>query len=138
MIFQNTRGLDSRIQKYGCYFMSLLYNGSRLSGQPMSVERINQLRSVAVAEGYMKDDCYILDPAAIIALAGGRVEYLGKMSREYVCKEGEFEILKMSRMGVVHFVCGSGFGIVTYDPWRPGSQTAEYGNIDSKRVFKER
>lgn len=138
MIFQNTRGVDSRIQKDGCYFMDLLYHGARLSGQPMSVERVNQLYSIAVAEGMMRSDCYILDPAGILSLAGARVEYLGKMPSEYTCKEDEFEILRMTRGEVSHFVCGNGIGIVTYDPWRPSSQTAEYGNVHSKRIFKER
>jgi len=128
----NAQTIAKRIGDNGCYFLSILHLANREN------EAIGFYRQ-ALAVGVMEDDCYILDPAKLLALVvGGKWVVLHK-SADYATQSDEYEILRFERKATTktyaHFVVGDGRGQVAYDPL-DNSQTVALGKLISKRIFK--
>jgi len=84
----------------------------------------------------MTKQCYVQDPTGLAKWVGWNAMYTGKHEDpDYVCKEGEAEILLFTHGKYSHFVVGNGSGVVTYDPWGV-SICATEGELKSKRIFK--
>jgi hypothetical protein len=120
-------------------WFGVVYNHVSLDAQSIC----ENIYTTAVKRKYMREDVYILRPDLILGMLGVDVEYRGHMPADYVCKSGEFEILKYHHRANNwdHFVAGNGNGIVTYDPWGAvepydHSITVSEGVLESKRIFK--
>lgn len=136
MILQRDRRNLKVIRNEGCYYFDVLYHANRLANVSLSTSRINkEIYRNFVDFGYMKKDCWIMRPEKMFEYFGIDVTYLGKKESDYICNDDEFEILLFRYLDMYHFVCGNGFGDVTYDPWGV-SLCATKGELRSKRVFR--
>jgi len=139
MILQRDRRLNSNIQKYGCYFMSILWHINRLRNIALDDSVIESFYEEAVRLGYMGETCWIRDPDGIFALGGLQTKYTQEHAPSTrVCADDEIEILKWVHPDGSprsHFVAGDGLGNTTYDPWGV-SRAATEGRLESKRIFK--
>ncbi len=132
MILQTDSRLSDSINKYGCYFMSILFLANKHAGFELDSQSINALQGALKSNGHMGDNCYIKDPTAIFRYVGMKAEYTGvHESFDYVCGKDEIEILCYQRTGYRHFMVGNK-GIVAYDPMGNSSG----GHLISKRIFK--
>jgi hypothetical protein len=141
MIRQDDSRLNINIQKYGCYFMSILYFVNKYDNFGFSADIINGLYVHFVTREYMTDTCFVLNPEAIFEELGLPVEMVfldgsHRIPPEAQVLEDEFEILFFKREGHHgHFVAGDGFGNVAYDP-AGNSLSVRHGELLSKRVFR--
>ncbi len=136
MIRQNDDRLYPAIQKEGCYLMDLFYFANKINNTKISCSIINEYYELFVLQKYIDKDCTINDPDAIFKHLGVDATYTDKhepISR--MCKDNEIEILCYTWKYGPHFVCGDGYGHVTYDSWG-NSLTCKYGKLISKRIFK--
>ena len=65
---------EENIRRWGCYFLSLLKWVQVKTGEGFTTERILFLRNEFVKLGFMRADCFILNPIAIL-------NYFPKMPR---------------------------------------------------------
>ena len=123
----------------GCYLLSLIDIAEDLIKREIDVFRVY---ADAVAEKWMTEDCYLERPARILTELSGEPWDIRKEGPEYLCKPGEYEILRYEReiktpgktVTIAHFVRGDGKGKVLYDPYE-GSRTVRDGHLVSKRIF---
>lgn len=121
----------------GCYFLSIIH-----IAEDLSQRIINPLPAYfqMVEKKLMKENCYIIKPAAIIEeLYGDDGWTVTKEDALYICRPNEFEILRFewptpSKI-YSHFVVGDGRGDVHWDPLGE-SNTVENGELVSKRIFR--
>ena len=143
MILQTDSGLNENINKYGCYFMSLLFLVNKLTGMELSTARINKIYKLCVTQGWMSYKCYIIAPEKILGWAGVNADIVmmngtHKLPPAYVPAPDEHEILlfQVDGSNYGHFVVGPYDGErVGYDPWGM-SDSVRLGKVKSKRVFK--
>ena len=146
MIFQTDDEFEPDIQKYGCYFLSLLWQFNRLLGAPALDHKVIEViyntceHTDANNNGVtdMAPEAFIADPQGVCDfLAPGRVHFVGKVSAAYVCHPGEFAIQAWYNPATkfTHFVAEGPDGRVAYDPIEGGSRTVREGAIDSKRIY---
>jgi hypothetical protein len=145
MILQKDKRLLPEIQKNGCYFMALLFCANKYAGAEWDTDKINNFYKRMVHLGFIKADddfttvadydAMILLPGKILMMAGLKARYNNRHDLPHItCRNNQFEILKFKYENLTPFVCGDGFGIVTYDPWGE-SNTVRFGRLDSKRIF---
>jgi len=135
VILQTSPELDKATNDNGCYFMSILYHGSQETAQSFSPSDIRKLKKEAVKKGYMREDCYVLDPDGIFELTGLKTQYSDRHeSPDYTCSIDEIEILYFRWEEYGHFVAGK-MGAVIYDPMGQ-SNSVQLGTLQSKRIFK--
>ena len=142
MILQKDTYLKPRIQKYGCYLLSIFFLVNKYRGSGFDRKRINDLYSYLQMVGWMDKDCYIKYPVEIFRYLGMDVTSIRKESPDYICDPNEIEILCWERTynkngkskTYSHFTCGNGTGVVTYDP-SGCSNAVRYGHLKSKRIF---
>ena len=140
MILQTDQLLKPRIQKYGCYYMSLLFMVNKYTGRGFNQKDINDMYDL-LPDAWLGRDCYVKSPLDILHFLGFNVKSMRKEGAKYACRPGEFEILCWERSYTKdgkkktynHFTCGDS-GIVTYDP-SGISNAVKYGKVESKRVF---
>lgn len=136
-----------QIKDGGCYLFSLIWFGVVYGHVSVDAQFIcEDLYPMMTKRHYIGKEgvpLFILRPDLILEMLGVDVEYRGHMPADYVCKSGEFEILKYHHRANDwdHFVAGNGNGIVTYDPWGAvdpydHSITVSEGVLESKRIFK--
>jgi len=141
MTLQTDPYLKPKIQRYGCYYLSILFWVNHYTGRGFDRKDINDLYDFLPDE-WMGRDCYVEQPLDIFRYLGFNVRDFSRKGAEYVCQPGEFEILCFERTYTkagkektyTHFVCGDGNGVVTYDP-AGESNAVKYGRLKSKRVF---
>ena len=124
------------IGKDGCYFLSIVAAAERELGKALDVYAAYK---ALLARKLIEEDCYINDPAGIMAyLCGGTWAWL-KKDDTYQQKPGEVVILRFARnegmTEIAHFVLAGSDGTVEYDPWR-NSLTVRSGKLVSKRVIR--
>ena len=140
MIYPGIQAAMAALGKAGCYFLSIC----KASGDAC-IDVIEEYRD-SVASGALGADCYVQDPARIMAqLVGGSWEVIKAgpghpLPLEYVCKAVEREILRYERPVApgeepAHFVLGDGNGHVVFDPWGD-SATVRDGHLASKRILR--
>jgi len=137
MILQTDARLNRAINKYGCYFFSILFLGVKHTRYALDCGEILDLYLVAIDNGYMDEDLYIEDPDGIFSMMNLVTRYSGKHeSNFYECKKDEIEILRyIHPEGYGHFVAGDGEGHIAFDPMGM-SQAVKHGYMASKRIFK--
>ncbi len=124
------------INKYGCYYMSMVYLDEKVSGNKYTGNEIVGRWFKNWNEGDMDVETTILDPSGVLEDFSGLLEFVGKKPASYTPGPMEYEILRFVRPdGYVHFVVGDGTGQVEWDPWE-NSRTVREGKIESKRIFR--
>ena len=142
MTLQKDKFLKPAIQKYGCYYMCILFMVNKYINRGFDRKDINDLCEF-IPSGWMGEDCYIKSPVDIFRYLGLNVDDFRREGADYACKPGEFEILCFERtymkegrpVTYTHFTCGNGTGVVTYDP-SGVSNAVRYGTLRDKRVFE--
>lgn len=120
----------------GCYVFSLV----RLAEEYTQtyIDAYRAFRS-GVAEGQIREDCFVLQPAEFLGVLTARKWSMTKEAADYQCKLGELEILRFERQEtgktIGHFVTGDENGGVDYDP-EGSSVTVAKGALVSKRIFR--
>lgn len=135
MILQRDARLNENINRWGCYFMSLLFLANKWNGTLLGATEIERIYRYAVKLFWMRENCYIENPRAILGYCGLDTEFLGKRGPHYLCGERDIEVLQYRRGAQIHFVAGDGQGNVAYDPWGVSRSVTE-GQLDSKRIFR--
>lgn len=140
MILQRDELIRKRAPEYadeGCYVHCLLFIANMLTNRAFTAVHIARfLYPRFIEKGWIKKNCYVLDPCAILAYFGVPVTSVRKEAADYACSTFEREILhwEYALKGWHHFTVGNGAGVVTFDPWGV-SVTATKGTLKSKRVF---
>lgn len=137
MILQRDRRLNEEINRFGCYFMCLLFIANKLKNYAFSAGKIEELYDYFVMEGWMDEDCYVTDPVAILNFLGVKVR--SASFTENMDIEAPWEVLYWERVDghgkvIPHFTVGNGRCVTTYDPWGV-SRTATEGTLKSRRIF---
>ena len=153
MIRQTDNKLPLAINKWGCYFMSILYHSGRKNGKNYGSDEIMAIYRAAIMTGIISkevydngvlvDGCTVQDPVSLFALCGVTRKSVENVNFDHVANPGEIEILVFHRDADIpkgsgndahtHFVAGQD-GLVLWDPIQ-NSNTVKYGNIVSKRIF---
>ena len=124
------------IGKTGCYFLSIVHIAEKYIGK--YIDAFDAYIS-AIKSKVMKEDCYVLDPGALMRMLTGVAWSVTKEASDYATVKGEQEILYFERNDTMttigHFVVGDGQGIVSYDPYGD-SFTVKKGKLHSKRIFR--
>lgn len=137
MIYQTTDGIDARIRKSGCYFLSILRILEIVTGYSFSVKVVNQIFKISVKVGYIRDDGFIKEEAAqgIAQVASGLTGKHVYAKRVFEESDHNFVIGKYVWKDS-HFILMPGPLNDTYDPWsEDGSQTVKNGKFHSPRYF---
>jgi len=136
MILQRDPRLNPTIRRYGCYLLSIFFLVNKYTNCEISTGMINEIFQILIDRGFMEEDAYIRDPAAIFDFMGLPVYYYDQhLPPNQDCKKDEIEILMFKKGGWRHFVTGDGKGHVAYDPWGVSRAVTE-GRLISKRIFK--
>lgn len=140
MILQWDSRLNREINRYGCYYMSLLWWVNKKTGYQFDPKEILRLYGVFIDREAMEKDCYIKDPCGILSYLGLEVRGVEVVGHSQATEDGQFEVLYFERSShgrvIPHFTAGDGHGHVTYDPWGE-SRTVSDGVLASKRIFTE-
>lgn len=139
MILQTDSRLNKSINKYGCYFMSIVFLVNKHTGLELSIPIIEKLYKDCCELGYIEDSntrkAFIWDVNSVFKHLGLEVRYNGRHDPpNYVCNTQEIEILCV-RVGdsmTKHFVVGDNYGHIAYDPMG----LSDVRKFDSKRVFR--
>jgi hypothetical protein len=125
-----------KIGKTGCYFLSIVHLAELYTGKYIDAY---DAYKAAIKGKTLRDDCFVLEPAALLRMLTGVAWAVTKEPKEYQATKGEQEILYFERNDTMqtwgHFVVGDGFGLVAYDPYGD-SQTVKKGALFSKRIFR--
>ena len=114
--------------------MSILYHSCQQTGKSFDTKELLRIKKEAMIRDYLRDDCYVLNPQGIFALAGLHCQYTGKHEPpDRIAAENEIEILYYRWKEYGHFVAGI-YGAVSYDPLG-ASSILRYGRLMSKRIF---
>jgi hypothetical protein len=134
MILQTDKRLNEQINKYGCYFMSILFLANKYIGLQLSTTSIISVYNQSVKLGIMESNCFINDPDNIFKNLGMEAEYTQRHEPpKRRCKDNEIEILCLKYPTYNHFVVGDGKGNIAYNPM---GKTADGYYLKSKRIFK--
>jgi len=136
MILQTDSRLTEVINRFGCYYMSILFLGNKYTGYQLSPKKILDLFSYAADCGWIDpDEAFINDPDGIFSEMGLHTIYHDKHEPPWVmCRDDEIEILRFIRKRQKHFVVGDGHGHVAYDPIGVSKAVRE-GELRDKRIF---
>jgi len=124
------------IGESGCYLLSIVH-----LAEGMLKERLDAVEIYldALANKYMQADCFILEPAALMAMMVPGNWTMMKADRDRPTGPGELEILRYERKTTLktygHFVVGNGLGAVAWDPLGD-ALTVNGGELVSKRLFR--
>jgi hypothetical protein len=139
MIYQTDPEFEPDIQRFGCYFISLLFQLNRLFGVPFLdhkvIESIYQHEEIDLDMG---KESYMQNPQGIVDfIIPHKVKYIGYQDGGYICFTNEFAIQCWYNKATDfhHFVAEIG-GIVGYDPIEGGSRTVREGYLESKRIYQ--
>jgi hypothetical protein len=125
-----------KIGAEGCYFLSMHRAAEELTAHYIDPYEV-YLKAIALH--YMRDDCYVIDPAALMQMMTSVKWAVYKEGKSYQPLAGDVEILRFERVDTsktwAHFVLGDGNGAVAYDPYE-GSMTVRSGALVSKRIFR--
>ena len=134
MILQTDKRLNGQINKYGCYFMSILFLVNKHIGLQLSTVSIISVYNQAVKLGIIESNCFVNDPDKLFNNLGMNVKYTqAHEPPKRKCVEGEIEILCLQYPTYNHFVVGDGNGNIAYNPM---GITAPNYYLKSKRIFK--
>lgn len=126
----------AQIGESGCYFLSILHLAETVLDKYIDAFAAFLL---ALQKGQVREDCYIVNPSALISDLTGMGWYVSTEAAGYVPHSGELEIIRYEWQEINtlhgHFVVGDGVGRVKYDPYGT-SRTVSNGKPVSKRIFR--
>ncbi|AHH11746.1 DUF261 family protein (plasmid) [Borrelia coriaceae] len=133
---QDDSKLVLQIQRWGCYFLSLHYYIANFKKLQFSINDINVNYHKFVDLGYMKCNCFILNPCKILKYYGINSDVRWE-HHSYKCKLNEFEISEVKIKGIqgYHFMATNN-SLVCYDSLCLDGKGKEY-QVTSKRVFNK-
>jgi len=135
MILQTDKRLVNPINKWGCYFLSILFLGNKYTGYQLGTKKINNFYDYCVDSGFMDESCYINDADGIFAEMGLHTRFHDKHEDPWIlCRDNEIEILRYQIGHWKHFCAGDGHGHVAYDPYGI-SRAVREGELRDKRIF---
>jgi len=154
VIRQDDKKLPLAINKWGCYFMSVIYLCGVKRGKEFDAVEIEAIYRAALTtgivgkekfiDGILIDGCYVMDPVSLFELCGVRLSSVRKENAQYVARPGEYEIQHWRREADTpngytnaahdHFVAAIN-GKIAYDGLG-ASNTCKFGKLVSKRIFK--
>lgn len=119
----------------GCYFLSLMFIAEQILGH--SIDAF-ELYDLCVSKGWMKKDCYVLNPPAIMSCLLGKpcdVKKVWDLSYKPAANERTVTCYERKATGTTyyHYVVTEG-GKVVYDPLE-NSNTVRLGRPISLRVL---
>ena len=149
MKHQTDGKLQHYINKYGCFFMCMIYwLAYKKDNRELSYEQLNTLWNDAIKNGIISGDLnhdgdmddsnelLILDKDKLLSLAGIKLKYIGSyMAHDYVKKEGQFYIGEFynERTKFTHFIAVDENLKIVYDPIQD-SVTGREGKIQTVRI----
>ncbi|ANA43834.1 DUF261 domain-containing protein [Borrelia hermsii] len=135
-ITQNNPKLILEIRQWGCYFLCLHYYIEQFKKLQFSISDINNNYHKFVGLGYIKSNCYILNPCSILQNFGIKTS-VRWISHSYRCASHEFEISEVKIKGVsgYHFIATNDSRVL-YDSLMLKERGVEY-QITSRRVFRK-
>jgi len=127
------------IGKTGCYFLSIVHLAEKYTGKYIDAYLAY---TSALKSKVMKEDCFVLDPAALLRMLTGVAWSVTKEAATYEPTKNDLVILYYERIDdstmeskvYGHFVVGGNDG-VEYDPYGD-SLTVRKGTLKSKRIFR--
>lgn len=144
MILQTDPTFPEEIHAFGCYFMSVIFLASGITGKVRKADEILAIFKAAKVAGILGKECYVQDPLGLFRLLGVRMSAAVKAGADTMPEDGCFEVLHFHRDADTpkgqgnavhdHFVVGDGRSAVVYDPLG-GSNTVRFGFLENKRVF---
>ncbi|MBW2675137.1 MAG: DUF261 family protein [Deltaproteobacteria bacterium] len=150
MILQTDPILNEYINKYGCYFMSILFLVNKHTSRGFDRADINhiydRLTDPKIANNWMTVKCFLNNPQVIFTFLGLPMAGVMKAHPRYDTSAEQLEILRFERsytnragelITYGHFVAGNGDGHIAYDP-AGNSNAVKYGFLESKRIFTRR
>jgi hypothetical protein len=141
MVYQTDRNFPLSIQKWGCYFLSLIERLTTHFDLPFTHDIVLSAFNYAQDEGYIDEEVTLIYLQALCdyMVGSGRVTFYGKYVPSYWCLDNEFEIVVYHKDGASfsHYCSGNGRGIVLYDPFSEnGSDSVRNGQLIGKRIYK--
>lgn len=141
MFLQKDTYFNNEINRYGCYFFSLVYLSSQKASRSFSKGDVSFFYEEFVDRGWMTENCYVLEPVKILRYLNLKVSSVYK-TEGHDPSGDNYEILCFERsykkdgkeVSYNHFVVGDGLGHVAYDPIGL-SNAVKDGFLESKRVF---
>lgn len=124
----------AKIGKNGCYFLSLVYIAEKIRQSSIDVLTLYE---TGLQENWFDEDCYMLNPAAMMSyLLNCKVDVRHDVAG-YKPKKNEYEITRfeLKEIGVTfaHFVVTNN-GKLEYDPYGE-SKTRTKGKPKSTRII---
>lgn len=138
MVYQTTEGIDPRIRKSGCYFLSVLRIVEILTKTNYSVEDVNRVFKACERMGYIGANGYMKEHAGkgVAQICAGLHGDFCYLKRVFENEKHNFLIGKYHLNGGDHFILMPGPGVAQYDPWSPeGSNTVKNGKFHSPRYY---
>lgn len=125
---------NDSLHKYGCYFFDLLYIAN---GGEFNQEEVLTYYNVAVANKYLTQDCFVLDPAAILKLVNGKDYFIKKTTDFDENADHIIGYFYYKEAGTHHFVVLNKDKTLKYDSL-VNSRTYNKGEIESYRLVYEK
>jgi len=137
VFLQTDRRFPKAINDEGCGLVCLFFIAFDRAGRKVTIEELLEYYHDMVANGVIREDCYINHWGDALAFLGIPNFYVGWETPAYQCKRDEVEILQFLNPanGFKHFVVGDGAGNVVFDPIGK-SRTVAVGHLFSKRIFR--
>jgi hypothetical protein len=148
MVLQTEKELGAFINEWGCYLCSLLAVAEEQRKKTFEAHEVMSIYLAAMHVGIVSrevwddkgkpaDGCTILDPDALLRLAGGKGTVRKVDGSGYQASSGESQVLCFHnpRTGFYHFVVGDGKGKVKWDPLE-NSVTVREGHVVNQRIIK--
>ena len=122
----------------GCLLLSIVHLAEGVRGT-----RVDALKAYvdALADGLIRDDCYVLDPARLMSVLTVQEGWvcLNPGLPITPCQPGDLEVLRFERQTpatlYTHFVVGDGQGRVAWDPLGDSMSVAQ-GHLAGRRIFR--
>ncbi|AOW96132.1 DUF261 family protein [Borrelia miyamotoi] len=135
-IKQNEPKLKKEIQKFGCYLLCLHYYISKFKTLEFTISDINYNYNKFVNLGYIKSNCFILNPCRILAHYGIKSDVRWEY-KNYVSKSNEFEVseVKLDKAFGSHFIATNNSEVL-YDSLKLKEKGTPY-QVTSKRIFRK-
>ena len=124
-------------KEYACKLFCCFFWSEQLTGALYDVEKVVELCEQLIRFGHVKADLGVYgvdDTRKVLKYLGVPVKSVKVEGPFYVCKEHEYEILKLVKPEYMHFVPGDGKGHYTWDSLGVRPSQKDY-HIDSKRII---